>query len=63
MMSFVEDSVTVVQPGNAQALANAIVLASHEKEADTRKALVRRRLAKSLSKVEGLANFAQVVVG
>lgn len=62
MMSFVEDSVTVVEPGNAQALANAIFLASHEREADTSKALVRRRLAKSLSKVEGLANFAQVVV-
>ena len=62
MMSFVEDSVTVVEPGNAQALANAIFLASHEREADTTKALVRRRLAQSLSKVEGLANFAQVVV-
>ena len=62
MMSFVEDSVTVVEPGNAQALANAIFLASHERETDTSKALVRRRLAKSLSKVEGLASFAQVVV-
>ena len=62
MMNFVEDSVTVVEPGNAQALANAIFLASHEREADTTKALVRRRLAQSLSKVEGLANFAQVVV-
>ncbi len=57
MMSFVEDSVTVVQPGNAQALANAIVSASHEKEADTRKALKRRKLAKTLSKVEGIGQF------
>ena len=62
MTSFVEDSVTVVEPGNAQALAKAIILASQEKEADTGKALVRRRLAKSLSKIEGLASFAQVVV-
>ncbi len=37
--------------------------ASRERKADTRKALKRRKLAKTLSKVEGLANFAQVVVG
>ena len=62
MMTFVQDSVTVVQPGDAQALANAILLASRERKADTNKALVRRSLARSLSKGEGLANFAQVVV-
>ena len=62
IMTFVQDSVTVVQPGDAQALADAILLASREKKADTSKALVRRSLARSLSKGEGLANFAQVVV-
>ena len=62
MMSFVQDSVTVVQPGDAQALATAILSASREQRADTDKALVRRRLAKTLSKREGLLNFAQVVV-
>ena len=62
IMTFVQDSVTVVQPGDAQALADAILLASRERKADTTKALVRRSLARSLSKGEGLANFAQVVV-
>ncbi len=62
MMSFVQDSVTVVAPGDAQALATAILSASQEQGADTAKALVRRRLARTLSKREGLVNFAQVVV-
>ncbi len=62
MMSFVENSVTVVSPGDAQALATAILSASREQGPDAAKALVRRRLAKTLSKREGLTNFAQVVV-
>ncbi len=62
MMSFVQDSVTVVQPGDAEALATAILAASREQKADTDKALVRRRLAKTLSKREGLTNFASLVV-
>ena len=62
MTSFVQDSVSVVQPGDAQALATAILSASREQQVDTNKALVRRRLAKTLSKREGLAHFAQVVV-
>ena len=62
MMSFVQDSVTVVAPGDAQALATAILSASQEQGADTAKALVRRKLARTLSKREGLVNFAQVVV-
>ena len=62
IMTFVQDSVTVVQPGDAQALADAILLASRERKADTNKALVRRSLAKTLSKREGLTHFAQVVV-
>ena len=62
MMSFVQDSVTVVQPGDAEALATAILSASREQKADTDKALIRRRLAKTLSKREGLTNFASLVV-
>ena len=61
MMSFVENSVTVVQPGDAGALATAILSASRDRRADTDKALVRSRLAKTLSKREGLTSFAHFV--
>lgn len=63
MVSFLRDSVVAVPPGDADALASAILTASRELGPDPDKALRRRGLAKRLSKSEGLSSFAQAVLG
>jgi colanic acid biosynthesis glycosyl transferase WcaI len=61
LANFLADVAILVTPGNALALAKAILAAAAESRADEREAERRRILATCLSKSRGLTSFAAVL--